>query len=30
MLEDIGGVLAATITVVDEASGRSLTGHCMQ
>ena len=29
MLKAIGGILAATITVVDEASERSLTGHCM-
>ena len=29
LLEGIGGVLAATITVVDEASEQSLTGRCM-
>jgi hypothetical protein len=29
MLKAIGGILAATITVVDGASERSLTGHCM-
>jgi Protein of unknown function (DUF2699). len=29
MLEGISGVLAATITVVDETSERSLTGHGM-
>ena len=29
MLEGTGGILAAAITLVDEASERSLTGHCM-
>ena len=29
LLEGVGGVLAATITVVDEASEGPLTGHCM-